>query len=217
MALLLSEDWRLRVPPGPGAAKPCVSVRSEPPLGRGAEAVPRLGPDAEVDGWPRASLRVEATSAQRGRQSQRDLAAVHLRCGAAIRALAEEAIMRLGQQLGHELQYGGDSKPASCLADLLVEMRESICGEPSKPSPGYEHHGDGVGKSSLARVARPARPMGGHSSHAGYIPAEHNPLECAQVSGGAAALREVPSGLPRTTTPASTAPLPPRPAGVVGR
>ena len=75
MALLLSEDWRLRVPPGPGAAKPCVSVRSEPPLGRGAEAVPRLGPDAEVDGWPRASLRVEATSAQRGRQSQRDLRA----------------------------------------------------------------------------------------------------------------------------------------------
>ena len=85
MAFLFGEGWRLRVPPRPGAAKPRASVHGEPPpsyrvgeappLGRWAEAVPRLGPDAEADGWPRASLRVEAISAQRGRQSQRDLRA----------------------------------------------------------------------------------------------------------------------------------------------
>ena len=106
----------------------------------------------------------------------------------------------LGQQLRHELQHGGDSKTASYPADLLVEMREGIRGEPSEPSPCYEHHGDGVEKSLLARVARPERPMGGPSGHAGCIPAEHNPLEYEQASGGAAAPREVPSGLPRHTS-----------------
>ena len=98
MALLFGEDWWLRVPPEPGAAKPRDSMRGEPPLGRGAE--------------PRASLRVEATSAQRGRQSQCDRAAFHLRCGAAIRALAEEAIMRTRRNEWARLPRGR----ASCLA-----------------------------------------------------------------------------------------------------
>ena len=56
----------------------------------------------------------------------------------------------LEQHLRHKLQYGGGNKTASCLADLLVEMREGNRGEPSEPSPYYEHHGDGVEKSSLA-------------------------------------------------------------------
>ena len=58
-----------------------------------------------------------------------------------------------GQQPRQELQYGGDSKTVSCLADLLMEMREGTRGESSELSPCYEHHDDGVEKSSLARVA----------------------------------------------------------------